>query len=149
MVPLIPDGIYAQIESRLKRRWEPDRDMDRLTEARARAMYPAGMSTDTENLKKSKGNSTENKLMKVLEAGEHVREREQWEAVFRSVDRTFPEDTPEGEVINMLYREGMTQAQVCMELELDRQTVRRRKDSYICHAAITAASVGLIGGQDD
>lgn len=44
----------------------------------------------------------------------------------------------------LLYHEHQSQADVCRDLQLDRQTVRRRTDGYIVHCALLAAAAGLI-----
>ena len=52
--------------------------------------------------------------------------------------------TREGDVARAIYTDGMSSQDVAKALGVDRQTIRRCRDTYVGHAALLAAEAGLI-----
>lgn len=144
---IIPKPIYRRIEKKLR-----DRDVlvasakARLMDAQ-RALAACGMpSTDAEPAgKNSHGNRTQRLAIAIAEAEEELQKAQQWADVLRLVDAAFPyPGTQEGEVAHWIYGCWDKIGQVCRIMHCDRETVQRRRDSYVVYAALIAAGKGLI-----
>ena len=121
------------------------RAKEALYKAQQEAYSLTGQAMDRERVcAGGPGDRTQAAALRVLEAENRLKEAESWADVFTLLDKAFPASTPEGRVADYLYARLMTQKDVCRALGFDRQTVRRRRDSLITHAALFAASKGLI-----
>lgn len=80
---------------------------------------------------------------KVIEAEERLSAAIRWSMVYARLDELF-DGTPEGEVAAALYRDKLTAARIAEQRYVDRQTVRRLRDTYVVHAALLAAELGLV-----
>jgi len=144
---VIPKRIYRLVEKRLREREGMiTRAEMRLYEAQAAAVSSAAPPTDSgAAFTGTPGNRTMNGALSILEAEEKLRDARQWEEVFSLVRKAFPTpETVEGKMAAYLYDQGKTQAQACAFFGCDRQTVRRARDTYVCHCALIAAGMGLI-----
>lgn len=143
---MIPTEIYEEIEKHLKNRSGMIlMAKEQLWKARAKAYDISAPMGGTG------GGKTHNNKSRVERAALELDRLEKkyqslmkWEAVFGRLDVLFPEDTNVGFVASLLYGNGMTQEEVCRFTGTSRQTVRRARDRYIIHAALIAASYGLI-----
>lgn len=97
---------------------------------------------------------------RILAARERLERAEAWEAVFAEVDRDFPPDSPEGRVrdlcLTAFRKEGerfgrpcMTMAEMARAENLDRQTIKRRKEIILGRVAYYAAEAGLVRKETD
>ena len=95
------------------------------------------------------GDKFERGVIRLIDAGERLEAAARWEGVFRQLDRYFA-GRDEARMAQLLYGEHLPQQEVAARMYVDRQTVRRWRDAYVCHAAILAAEAGLIrmGGGD-
>lgn len=136
---LIPKRIFSQVEGVLRVR-------DRLEPEAKMALYKARRAADgaaARRIGKQQAQRMVRRCEKRLEAAR------QWQAVFALLDRTFPAGSEEGKVAALLYGEKRTQEEICALFQCTRQTVRRRRDNYVCHCALFAAAAGLIQIRED
>lgn len=144
-----PDEIYQIVDRKLRDR---NRIIAMADAALERAMeYATGGSTPVIGSGRKGGNTesrTQRAAIMLATAEEQVQEARKWAEVFRRLDKVFPaKTTNEGFVASLIYGNGMSQQDVCRFCKCDRKTVRRRQDRYIHHAALLAASYGLIDGE--
>lgn len=143
---LIPRKVYALVERKRRSRWImiPRAEME-LQEAQARAVNIAAPAFDAVTIHGSDKDRMTGKVADILRAEEKLRQARAWEKVFSLMDRVFPfESSQEGVVAAYLYDNGMTQKEACRTAGCDRQTIRRKQDNWVCHAALFAAAEGLI-----
>lgn len=144
---MLPAGIYAQVENRLKSRWTAIEKAEQALEkardkARAGGGVPVGVSGSGKRNVKSR---VERMAILVVSAEKTLETAWKWDAVFRKMDEIFPPDTTnEGFVASLMYGNGMSQEDVCRFTHCARQTIRRRRDRYINYCALLAAHEGLI-----
>lgn len=150
----IPTEVYRQVESWLHKRSTVlqaahERLMDvqaRATDVHAPALDPNGGGHGSPRQDK-----LERAVMDLIAAKEGVEKAMMWSEVVRRIDIQF-QDTEQRHVLALLYDEHVPQAQVAAQCYIDRQTVRRIRNRYVCHAALVAAELGLIrwsGGDRD
>lgn len=82
-------------------------------------------------------------VRRVMAAEERLSAALRWEICFRRLDEAFA-GTPEEETAQLLYRNNLPIKQIAESLGVDRQTVCRRRENYLTHAALLAAEAGLI-----
>lgn len=154
----IPERVYRLVERKLRQAGHlQDRALEQLREAKARAYFPsASMPEGSENQgadglpdassirAQGKHDGQERKTLAVLTAEEELAKAEQWEQAIQDTDGVYPRSSPEGMVAMLYYRLGWTQAAICSRLHIDRQTARRRRDTYVINCALFAAAAGLI-----
>lgn len=87
--------------------------------------------------------SVQDGATRVIEAEERLSAAIRWSMVYARLDALFA-GTPEGEVAQALYRDKLTAAKIAEARMVDRQTVRRLRDTYVTHAALLAAELGLV-----
>ena len=143
---LIPANVIRLVEKQLRSRYIlVPRAEQRLYEAQQRAISIAGPPTDKPQVQSSAQKSrVEVAVFRILQAEEKLDEARKWAAVFRLLDRAFPMKTTERKVATLIYQDGKTQKQAALELKISENTAQKYKDAYICHAALFAASDGLI-----
>lgn len=139
----IPDAVYGAIEKQLYRR--------KTAAVAARARLDA---LREQSLIRSPGAGTggghggvsaptEKAAMAVIEAEEELSNALAWHGVFDETDRVYVNDEHVLDAVRCVYG-GMTQADVAAQMDVDRQTVRRYIERYVCTAAVIAAEAGLI-----
>lgn len=144
---VIPDEVYRLVEEKLKARWKlVPQAKAALYRAQQEALSLSAPAMDQDRVRSGKpGNRTQAAALRILEAEEKLAEAEKWADVFRLMNGIFPPDSSvEGAVAAALYDRGLSQEELCRVMRCDRQTVRRRRDNYVCHTALVAASHGLI-----
>ena len=144
---MLPAGIYAQVENRLKSRWTAiEKAEQALEKARDKARAGGGVPVGVSGGGKRNSNSRVERMAILIVAAENVLDTAwKWDAVFRKMDEIFPPDgSNEGFVASLMYGNGMSQEDVCRFTHCARQTIRRRRDRYINYCALIAAHEGLI-----
>ena len=141
---VIPGGVYRRVEAALHHRADAmENARQRLREAEARATGIT-MPLDAERVQTSSaGDRLERGAIAVAEARDAVEEAERWQGVFEALDEYF-RGRDEARAAVLLYRQHKTQQQAALEMHVDRQTIRRYRDAYVCHCALLAAEAGLI-----
>lgn len=141
---VIPGGIYRRVEAALHHRADAlDAALARLREAEARATSITA-PMDAERVQSSSaGDRLERGAIAVAEARDALDEAERWHDVFAALDEFF-RGRDEARAAALLYGQHKTQQQAALEMHVDRQTVRRYRDAYVCHCALLAAEAGLI-----
>lgn len=144
-MPTIPRRLYAHIEKKLRSRGRLCIHDARKEVALCKS-DAAALQSPAVGLIGSKGgisNRTQSAAVKIIHAEEQLDAALRWADVYAQLDRIF-EGTPEGEIAEMLYELGMTQAAVAKERGVDRQTINRLRDTYVTHAALLAVEAGLV-----
>lgn len=144
---IIPERVYRQVEKRLRdRHYMVARARQALYAAQSRAFAVHAPATDGERVQSgsAQASRTEKAALAILRAEAELETALKWQAVFRLLDKAFPFDSPEGQAAELIYNRGETQADAALHLGTDRQAVRKRRDAYVCHAALMAAAEGLI-----
>lgn len=151
-MPLIPRAIYALCEAKLRQRESlMRRAMERLESARAAAFAANAPRPDPNGGGRAQGGKhtpTERAAFALLQAEAEAEEAQRWAEVFALLDNTFA-GTPEAEIAQALYLRRMRQADICAQMGIDRQKIRKYRDTYICHCALFAASKGIIKLEED
>ena len=155
----IPDRVYRLVERKLRGAGHLREQAERrLADARARAAWPSSATRSAGKAKRGRGqfpdagsirpggknNSQETKMLDAVQAWIDLQDAEAWEEVIRDTDREFPPGNETGTTARLYYRRGMSQTEICEKLHIDRQTVRRRRDTYVTTCALYAAAAGLI-----
>lgn len=148
-MPMIPREVYDRVEDHLRRRTTAvERAAQRLQDVRQRAYSVSSRAPDAGGGKPSgKSDPVARAALSVERAKEDLRRAMAWADVCSRCDAML-RGTQEGEAGILLYIEGLTQTDAADRLGVDRQTVRRYRDTYICHAALLAAEAGLIHMED-
>ena len=143
---LIPDTVYAIVEKKLRQREKLlQRAEEAVARARARATdISAPMGAGGGGRGGTPGNRTERGALAVIRAEKRLEKAMAWEAVWKQMDRIYPQDTNEGYVASMIYGNGLSQAELARISGCSRQTVKLRQDRFIIRAAFLAAQAGLI-----
>lgn len=163
---MIPERVYRLVEKKLRGAGHLREQADqRLADARARAAWPSSPIRGTVRAAKGmehlpdaatiraggKKNSQEGRMLEAVQAALDLETADRWEEVIRDTDREYPPGDETGTTARLYYRRGMSQQEICARLHIDRQTVRRRRDTYVTTCALYAAAAGLIDmkGLDD
>lgn len=145
---VIPGGLYRKIEAALHHRGETELLAAKYRDAlESAASVGGGLGERVQT--SANGDKLERGVIRLIDAGERLEAAARWEGVFRQLDRYF-DGRDEARMARLLYGEHLPQQEVAARMYVDRQTVRRWRDAYVCHAAILAAEAGLIrmGGSD-
>ena len=86
----------------------------------------------------------EKAALSVLKAEEKLDTVRKWEDVLRLLDRVFHRETPEGKAVELVYNRGYDKKSAARIMQCSRETLGKRLDTYVCHAALIAAGEGLI-----
>lgn len=145
---VIPRHIYRRVEGALHRRCGAvEGAAERYRQAQEKAMR-LGQRMDGAPGGPQRSDRTGRDAADLGEAGERLETAERWEQVFRRLDAMF-EGRDEAKAAKLLYDEHRSQEEVARMLYVERQTVRRWRDAYVCHAALLAAEAGLIRMEDE
>lgn len=145
---VIPARIYRRVEAALHHRGEArTKGLQRYQDAVDHATRISSGLTERVQSSTS-GDRLERDVIRIAEASEALDAAERWEKVFRRLDVYFA-GQDEAKAAQLLYIEHLPQNVVAKKMFVDRQTVRRWRDSYVCHAALLAAEAGLIRMEDD
>lgn len=145
---VIPRHIYRRVEGALHRRGEALQGAaERYRQAQDRALRLEQRMDDLPS-GSSRSDRTGRGAADLSEAGDRLELAERWEQVFRRLDVMFA-GRDEAKAAKLLYDEHRSQEEVARMLYVERQTVRRWRDAYVCHAALLAAEAGLIRMEDD
>lgn len=145
---VIPARIYRRVEAALHHRGEA---VDRADQRYRRAFERAtglGMGSGEKVNTNGTGDRLVRDVINMIETGDMLDEAERWEQVFRKLDTMF-QGRDEARAAKLLYSEHRSQEEVARMMFVERQTVRRWRDAYVCHAALLAAEAGLIRMEDD
>ena len=96
----------------------------------------------------STGDQVERAAMNVLQAEAAYQKALRWAEVFSALEEHF-KNKPEARIADAIYRRHQQQTTVAQEMSLDRQSVRRLRDSYVCMCALLAAEKGIITIQEE
>lgn len=156
---VIPRKIYNRIEEQLySRKSAIRRASDRLMDARARASslrsqlqtdlsheQAKGRGVDPSGIHGSglSGDPVAESAVAILEAEAALCTAMKWADAFSRLDELFV-GKPEADVARAIYDQHIRQCDVAEALHMDRQSVRRCRDAYVCHCALIAAQLGLI-----
>lgn len=164
---VIPRRVYDECEHKLYRRADlVDRASEKLMFARSKAysvrapmpepLTPEqnrrpGVSPNAIHGNGSDGDRTARAAFAIIQAEAELCAALKWAEIFSRLDEIFA-GKPEAAVADAIYRQHQKQKDVAGALKLDRQSVRRLRDSYVCYCALLAAEKGLIiiqGGTDN
>lgn len=164
---VIPREVYDACEEKLYRRADlVAKASERLMFARSqaysvshsvpdalppKAMKNRGVNPNAIRAKGSKGDQVERAAFAIIQAEADLCTALKWAEVFSRLDEIFA-GKPEAEIAEAIYQQGQQQKTVAAAMHYDRQSVRRMRDSYVCHCALLAAERGLItiqGETDD
>lgn len=156
---VIPRKIYNHVEEQLyHRQTAVSAASVRLMDARSRAsLVRSQMQTNlTEKQIRHRGvdpstihgsgltsDPTADCVVAILEAEAALCTAIKWADAFSRLDEFFT-GKPEADVARAIYDQHVKQCDVADALHMDRQSVRRYRDTYVCHCALIAAQLGLI-----
>lgn len=146
---VIPRHVYRRVEAALHKRStavEAAAEAQRRAEERATGIGGGGLGEKVQV--SSRGDKLERDVIGLVEAGRALDQALAWERVFGKLDEYFA-GRDEARAAALLYDEHLPQSVVAGRMYVDRQTVRRWRDAYVCYAALLAAEAGLIrmGGE--
>ncbi len=161
---VIPRKIYNHVEEQLyQRQTAVSAASVRLMDARSRASsVRSQMQTNlTEKQIRRRGvdpstihgsgltsDPTADCVVAILEAEAALCTAIKWADAFSRLDEFFT-GKPEADVAHAIYDQRVKQCDVADALHMDRQSVRRYRDTYVCHCALIAAQLGLIKITED
>lgn len=151
-MPIIPENAYRQVEKRLRgRQAAVARAEQALFRAQQRAYAVSAPAPDNVGGGRGSepGSRVEKAALSVLKAEEKLEHARKWEEVLRLLDRVFTLDTPEGRAVDLVYSRGYDKKNAAKIMQCSRETLGRRLDTYVCHAALIAAGEGLIKIRED
>lgn len=142
---LIPGEPFAEVEERLRRRKTARADAERMiAEAVSDAVSLTGPLTHEDTTGGGMpGDPTGRGAERILKAREQAEIVERWERVFRRTECDFPPGSDEHRAAKLFYESGMTLEQIGRVMHYERQTIRRKRDTYVYRAAWYAAQDGL------
>lgn len=151
-MPIIPDNVYRQVENRLRGRLSAVAKAEQALYRAQRKAYavsaPAFDKTGGGH-GGTPGSRVEKAALSVLKAEERLAYARKWEDALRLLDRVFTADTPEGRAVELVYNRGYDKTNAAKILKCSRETLAKRLDTYVCHAALVAAGEGLISVKED
>lgn len=161
---VIPRQVYDEVEARLyERKTLVVRASERLARAQEmaysipsftpealpeKAMKKRGVNPNTIHGKGVTGDPTERATFAILQAEADFCTATKWAEVFSRLDEIFA-GKPEAVIADAIYTQHELQKDVAARLHYDRQSVRRYRDTYVCHCALIAAEQGLIKITED
>ena len=146
-MPVIPENVYRQVEKRLRGRQAAVAKAEQaLYRAQQRAYAVSAPAPDKVGGGRGSapGSRVEKAALSVLKAEEKLDTVRKWEDVLRLLDRVFHRETPEGKAVELVYNRGYDKKSAARILQCSRETLAKRLDTYVCHAALIAAGEGLI-----
>ena len=146
-MPIIPENMYRQVEKRLRGRQAAVAKAEQaLYRAQQRAYSVSAPSPDKVGGGRGSapGSRVEKAALSILKAEEKLDTVRKWEEVLRLLDRVFTQDTPEGRAVDLVYSRGYDKTNAAKIMQCSRETLSKRLDTYVCHAALIAAGEGLI-----
>lgn len=146
----IPRTLYAYIEKKLYD--QPYQAVSEAAEAlisRREEAFGVKSPSGEQSGGHSSGvsNRVQDGVLRVIAAEETLETANRWAFVYMRLGEIF-DGTDEGEVARMLYAQKMTAQEIARNRGVDRQTVRRLRDSYVIRAALLAAEHGLVRMSD-
>lgn len=93
------------------------------------------------------GDQVERAAFAIVQAEAELCTALKWAEVFSRLDEIFA-GKPEADIAEAIYIRHKQQKTVAEEMHYDRQSIRRLRDSYVCHCALLAAEKGLITIQE-
>lgn len=149
-MPSIPENVYRQVEKRLRGRQTAIAKAEQaLYRAQRQAYALSPPPTGQAGRGSQPGSRIEKAALAVLRAEERLENARKWEEQLRLLDRIFPTDTPEGRAAELVYNRGYDKTATAKIMQCSRDTLARRLDAYVCHAALIAAGAGLIEMQEE
>lgn len=161
---VIPREIYDACEEKLYQRAQlVNKASERLMYARSKAYaygssMPAPLSPEiakrpgvNPNAIHGSGGAcdqVERSAFAIIQAEAELCTALKWAEVFSRLDEIFA-GKPEAEIADAIYTKHKQQKDVAEAMHYDRQSVRRFRDTYVCHCALLAAQKGLITIQED
>lgn len=144
---------YRLIEGKLRDRWVMvARAEQMLYQAQQRAFSPRAAVPDVNKAGRCgrrQRDRDEKNALEILRAEEQLETARRWQEVFCLLDKAFPAGTDEGFFAELIFGNGLTQAEVSAQAHCDRQTVRRRMNNYIGHCWRFALEAGLLKPQEE
>lgn len=142
----IPRRLYAYIERRLYA--EPVGEVCSAAQAirEARTDATALPSPGQERIggrSSAPGSRVQHGVERLILAEDNLHTALAWAQIRVTLGEIFA-GTREGEIAAAIYEQGRTSQDVAQALGVDRQTIRRCRDTYVGHAALLAAEAGLI-----
>lgn len=160
---VIPREIYDACEEKLYQRAKlVQAASERLMFARSKAYaisspMPAPLDEKTAKRKGVNPNAihgsggasdqVERRAFAIIQAEADLCTALKWAEVFSRLDEIFA-GKPEAEIADAIYTRHKQQKDVAEQMHYDRQSIRRFRDSYVCHCALLAAEKGLITIQE-
>ncbi|MBQ7885366.1 MAG: hypothetical protein IJ313_00570 [Clostridia bacterium] len=146
----IPRALYAYIEKKLYD--QPYQAVSEAAEALiSRREEATGVKSPSGERSGGHSSGVSNRVqdgvLRVIAAEETLETANRWAFVYMRLGEIF-DGTGEGEVARMLYAQKMTAQEIAKHRGVDRQTVRRLRDSYVIRAALLAAEHGLVRTSD-
>lgn len=148
---VIPTAVYRLVEKQLHRRSMLTELRNSMAAARARALDVHAQPPDP--VGGGHGSPRQDKLERqvidMLQAEKAYRSAARWEKAIRLAEQVLYGEEQEQaagyrQMARLLYDRHMTQAEVAETMHYDRQSVRRMRDRYVAHVALTAAEMGLV-----
>ena len=160
---VIPRDVYSAVEARLyERSTIVTKAARRLSFARAKAQSVGvkipealppkiqkrrGVNPAAIHGKGATSDPTENAAFAIIQAEAALCTALKWAEVFSRLDEIFA-GKPEAEIAEAIYQQRKQQKDVAALMHYDRQSIRRYRDTYVCHCALLAAEKGLIKIQE-
>lgn len=88
-------------------------------------------------------NRVQDGTLRIIAAEETLETANRWAAVMTRLHEIF-DGKPEGEIAEMLYAQKLSAQEIALRRGVDRQTIRRMRDSYVIRAALLATEAGLV-----
>lgn len=151
-MPVIQEKAYAETLKRLwKRQTAVVKAEQELYRVQLRAYSVSAPAPDKTGggHGSAPGSRVERAALRIIKAEERLETARKWENVFRLLDRVFCLDTPEGKAVDLVYNRGYDKTSAARILKCSRETLTRRLDTYVCHAALIAAGEGLISVREE
>lgn len=145
-MPTIPESVYRLVEKKIRgRNTDVAKAQQALYRAQQRAFSSSAPATDQQPGRGSATDSrTEKAVLGILRAEERLEKARAWEEQLRLTDKTFPPDTLEGRAAELIFVRGFDRKSAARIMQCTRETLNKRLDAYVCHAALYAAAAGLI-----
>ena len=147
---VIPRKLYAYIEKKLYE--QPYEAVcaatEKLIECKAEASGVKSPGTDRAGGRSGGvSNRVQDGALRVIAAEETLETANRWAYVLSRLSAIF-EGKPEAEIAEMMYGQKLSMRDIAYMRNVDRQTIRRLRDSYVACAALLAAENGLVRMSD-
>lgn len=143
---VIPRKLYAYVEKKLYE--QPYEAVcaatEKLIECKAEASGVKSPGADRAGGRSGAiSNRVQDGVLSVIAAEENLEIANRWAYVLSRLSAIF-EGKPEAEIAEMMYRQKLSMRDIACMRGVDRQTIRRLRDSYVACAALLAAENGLV-----